>query len=98
MYYAVNIIDLAYWQEKEPIPINLMLLNKLDKSYQIDCEPNRIDGMALMGKTELEGVTEEMWQATIEVIRNGMGRLQGIPKSQLRIYQSKTGKGGWKRV
>lgn len=97
MRWAINIGDLANYQ-RDPeyqIMVDYMLLPVLDRDCKVDCEVGRFDGMALGVKNH---VTSERMKAIIKIVRNGLGERKGIHKNHLRIYQSKTGKGGWKRV
>ena len=45
-----------------------------------------------------ESVPDEQMQAILTIIRKGAGNLTANNKARLRVYQSKTGKGGWKRI
>jgi len=85
MKYAVNLSDLHG-------------ISKIDRFVIVECmikpitptlvrAEKTVDGTALL----LEG-NEERNKAIVDVIR------MKFPKHKLRCYESKTGRGGWKRV
>ncbi len=45
-------------------------------------------------QVESEGVSADQWSAIVTLLRTKFGR----QKHNYRLYQSKTGEGGWKRV
>lgn len=96
--HTVNIIDLAVIKREfsdQFHPINMLLNRDILSEETIDCEKGKIDGMAVRVNPNL---TDERWNAILLIIRNGAGGSQGIPKHKLRIYESKTGKGSWRRI
>ncbi len=91
--YAVNLCDLmAYGGVLSPV---LLILHPILTEEVRDCELHRIDGAALLVDPEVD---EDRWSAIFEIFRKGAGRLEPIPKYKLRIYESKTGRGSWKRI
>lgn len=94
MPWAINICDLGAYQSDHEykIMVDYMLLPVLSDVI-IDCEPGRIDGLAMAVKSH---VGESQMKAILDLVRNGLGKRKGVHKNLLRIY--KTGKGGWKRV
>ncbi len=96
--YAVNIVDLASVKKEfsgQFHPVNMLLNREILSEEMIDCEKGKIDGMAVRVNPNL---TDERWNAILLIVRNGAGGSQGIPKHKLRIYESKTGKGSWRRI
>ena len=97
MRYAVNIADLLIYAppNANTLPIGPLLLLQPVLEHEPDkvimAEYSRLDGMASLIK---EDCTQERWTAIYEVIRKQMN----IPKHKLRIYKSKSGKGGWERI
>ena len=97
MRYAVNIADLLIYDPPNlnTLPVGpLLLLQPVlesDRDKVIMAEYQRWDGMAVLIS---EDCTQERWDAIYEVVRKQMN----IPKYKLRIYKSKTGKGGWERI
>ena len=83
MYYAVNIIDMT----REPVIMGLLLSPVTPGRFQVDAEPGMVDGKALLIESEPERAL-----AICQVIRLKQ------PKHLLRCYESKTGKGGWRRI
>ena len=84
--YAVNIGD--WTAHRDDLALQIILTPIVDRhGSTIDTEPGRFDGMAIALVCP-----DEQAQAIVEVVR------LRIPKYALRFYQSKTGKGGWKRV
>jgi hypothetical protein len=92
--HAVNIADLTKDQFRKPFgPVMLMLQPILDLEQVVHCERDRFDGMAVLVREDLD---PERWAAIVEILRNGLGRMAGIPKHELRIYE---GSGRtWKRI
>jgi hypothetical protein len=93
--FAVNIGDLTTGQFRDPFcPARLLLQPVLDKNLtQVECEPGRFDGVGVL---VAEDVDPERWAAILTILRNGLGRMAGIPKHALRIYE---GSGRtWKRI
>jgi len=95
MFIAINLADLTHYIGPDTgllSPLKL-LLQPVTTDCTVRCEGNRFDGVAILVDTN-----PERWDAIYEIIRNGCGNLKPIPKYKLRIYQSKTGRGGWKRI
>ncbi len=94
MKYAVNLGDLTTFTRPDDI-LNpyMMLLQPVLTREIVNCEREHFDGMAV-----LVDATEERFEAILKIIREGLGKIKAVPKHKLRIYVSKTGKGGWKRV
>lgn len=97
--YAFNVADIHKYHADPEYGIMVQCLIKpvLDvdpTANLVECE-KALDGMGVMVR---EDVSEERMQALLELVRNGAGHRAGIHKNLLRIYYSKTGKGGWKRV
>lgn len=86
--YAINISDWSDFLTNKPTSPESFLLRPLLSEEQVKCEKN-IDGDALMVKQE---ITAERWEAVVSLLRKHHHR------NERRLYQSKTGKGGWKRV
>lgn len=99
MKYAVNIADLMSFRKPDALPEGpLLLLQPVlerDPDKVVNAEHNKWDGMASPVK---EDCPPERWDAIYQIIRHGINGHPGIPKHKLRIYQSKTGKGGWERI
>lgn len=68
-----------------------MLLTPVLTRETVECETGRFDGYGLRVQ---EDIDPERWGAIISLIRETWE----IGKAGLRIYESKTGNGGWKRV
>lgn len=85
MYYAMNVADAATFVQQEPAIFAMLVAPRLTKQI-VDAEPGRFDGMATLF-TDEPGT-----EAFIKVLRIRKS------KSALRIYRSKTGRGGWERV
>ena len=96
MFYAINLGDLAAHVDLDnPLSSPLgVLLNRVLTKEDVTCEPD-LTGRAVRVDP---GVPEAQWQAIYTMIRKGWGRQPGIEKHALRIYESETGKGGWKRI
>jgi len=93
--YAVNLADLSgIKQTRGPMCPPMLMLSDLLTDRIVKCEGNKVDGAALLLQAEPDRMT-----AVLDVLRNGAGRLPGIPKHQLRIYQaSSPDANAWKRV
>lgn len=94
MRYAINIYDwLADLKNKELNPQGLLLRNivNLESPEMVECEKTRIDGDSLLVGAD---ITAGQWNAIVTLLRDKFER----PKIRFRLYQSITGKGGWKRV
>lgn len=94
-YFAVNIVDMIARIELGKITFVGTLLQPVLTDYQVECERNRWDGVALRIRRDIPLCR---WMAIFDILRNGVGRIKPTPKNSLRIYQSKTGKGSWKRI
>lgn len=94
-YFAVNIADMTARIELGKITFVGTLLQPVLTDYQVECERNRWDGVAFRIRRDIPLFR---WMAIFDILRNGVGRIKPTPKNSLRIYQSKTGKGSWKRI
>jgi len=81
--FAVNLFDCMY-HERE-VPTGLLIRPHLTGQY-VEAEAT-LDGIA-----GILDCPEEQIRAIIHVIR------RKYPKNKWRFYESKTGKGGWKRI
>jgi len=72
-----------------------LLLAPVLLNEAVMCERERWDGMAAPVKPD---IPLERWEAIYQMIRGGLGRQVPIPKHKLRIYRSRTGRGGWERI
>ncbi len=96
MYTAINICDLTgYIKPGEVFSSMQLLLKPILTKNVVNCEGKRFDGDSLLVDPDIE---PKRWTAIYTIIREGCGNLEPIPKYKLRIYQSKTGKGSWKRI
>ena len=82
--YAVNLTD--WMTYKDDFELGL-LLEPIVERRVIECERQRLDGMALPLLCD-----ETRANAIVTLIRRRFHR------NRFRIYQSKTGRGGWKRI
>lgn len=80
--YAINIADLT--KDKDGVWAPFLIGPVSGQAVEAE---KRFDGMALTLACD-----EERAQAIVEVIR------LKYKKHEMRCYQSKTGKGGWKRI
>lgn len=87
MQYAINLGDLAGAHDPALNLILAPVIESKDGLGVVEAEPGEIGGMAVRFRCE-----EERLSALVAVIR------RKYEKNQLRIYQSKTGNGNWKRV
>ena len=90
MAYAINIADLTRaLQMPEHVALSLVLKQYLDDdaSRVVECEPGKIAGVGA-----LFTCSDEQVKALIGLIRTQLKR------HELRIYHSRTWRGGWKRV
>ena len=94
MRYAVNVADLTVLAQAQHPVLEWMLRPILTRETQM-CETKRVDSIAALVSSD---VPIEQWDAMFQIIRDGLGQWQGLRKHELRIYQSKTGNGGWKRI
>lgn len=91
MPYAINVADLVHWQ-RDPVhglPLQVLLATHLehDPEQVVYCNPERFDEVG----TRL-ACSERQAEAIVQLIR------RALKPYELRIYQSATGAGGWKRV
>lgn len=88
MFYAICLPDLtAIMQSPDALPVLLLLTPLIDQGQLVECEKRAIDGVGVLlnGRSERTG-------ATVRVLR------KRLAKNQLRVWQSKTGRKGWKRI
>lgn len=89
---AVNIGDfIAFFGPLHPVHI---LLRPLLTTEQVECEANKLAGIGVLVRAD---VSDEQWAAVMQILRQGLGQMRPIPKTILRIYEKRTGK-GWVRV
>lgn len=95
-HYAVNLIDYFTAVRGSPFhPYKLLLEKVLRIHDQVECEARRVDGTSIPVRRD---IPQERWNAIVELIRKGMGQCEPRSKHMFRIYESKTGKGSWKRI
>jgi len=82
--YAVNLADWTAYKDDFELR---WLLDPVVEQRFLYCERERLDGMALPITCD-----ETCANAIMTIIRRKFHR------NQFRIYQSKTGGGGWKRI
>lgn len=92
MRYAINISDLATFQDEATTLYNHMVLPKLTEKV-VSCEEG-LDGDGLL----LVPLPERQACAIIDILHNGIGRYKGTHRNHLRIYQQKEGSATWRRV
>ncbi len=96
MHIAINICDLTTFINPDgQLSFLQTLLGPVLTRETVEVEKGRIDGDAALIK---EDILPERWDAIYTIIRDGVGEREPIHKNKLRIYQSRTGKGGWKRI
>lgn len=92
-FYAVNLADLTIFSQEargrgfSPV---LTLIRPVLTEETVMCEGRRWDGTAV--RVSQEHVDSGRFDAVLELVR------RQVHKNKLRVYISKTGKGGWKRV
>lgn len=87
-FYAVNLADLANTPPSQDIGVQLLLAPVISKKTPpVEVEKRRFDGIGVVLTCD-----EERASAIVEILR------QKYKKYELRLYTSKTGAGGWKRV
>ena len=84
LHYAVNLGDLIIY--KDPMNPIRILLGPVLTDEAIEVAPDKVDGVALL----LDDSDPERLDAILQLLR------LKVPQRGLRLYQSKTGKGGWK--
>jgi hypothetical protein len=97
MERAVNLADLTKYADRGSIlnPVMLLLRPILTRQV-VHCEGDRFDGDALVVQADIE---DDRWEAIKTILRDGLGRREGIPKYALRIYETgKITNKTWKRV
>lgn len=85
MHYAINLYDLLNLQQRDPIASLLFSKERLGDVITVKRDKPGEDAIRLL-------CSEDQNVAIIELIR------KKYKKYQCRLYQSKTGKGGWKRI
>jgi hypothetical protein len=85
MNYAINIADLTRF--KDDLALSFLLGPVLDREQPIYINSRRWDEVG----ARLDG-DEERIQAVVALLR------LKFKKHELRIYRSRTGHGGWKRI
>jgi hypothetical protein len=93
MYYAMNIADLTRLKQEYPVVCDFMVAPVLTRET-VDVERGQVDGVGVM----VGAIPYDQLDAIIQALREGFGRFPGYPKHLLRIYQSHTGRGSWKRI
>ena len=83
MRYAINTYDMAI-----DLILSQFLLAPVLTDKNVQCEEG-LDGSATLVKPDVD---IEQLSAIVEIIR------KKYPPHRFRIYESRTGKGGWKRV
>lgn len=95
-YFAVNIADMTAHIEPGKISFVGTLLQPVLTDERVECErKSRWDGISLRIRRD---IPLSRWMAILDILRNGVGSQKPTRKNSLRIYQSKTGKGSWKRI
>jgi hypothetical protein len=86
MYYAVNLADLT--ARKDDLCLKMLLVPVVDLDAPIvEVERDRFDGMGIK-----LNCTEGRGAAIVSILR------QKFKRHKLRLYESKTGRKGWKRI
>jgi hypothetical protein len=93
MKYAMNICDLTTLKQEYPIICDFMVAPVLARDT-VEVERGRVDGTGVL----VNDIPATQWDAIVKVLRDGLGRFPGYHKNLLRIYESKTGTGGWRRI
>ena len=90
MPYAVNICDMtAFVGPDEPLNIFALLLNPVTPGrVMVKANPKYLDEGAILLECD-----EERAEAICLILRRKFPE-----KWKMRLYHSKTGKGGWKRI
>lgn len=89
---AVNVGDfIARFGPLHPAHI---LLRPLLTTGQVECEADKLSGVGVLVRAD---VSQEQWEAVMQILREGLGQMKPIPKTILRIYEKRKGK-GWVRV
>jgi hypothetical protein len=85
MFYAVNVADLA-GQDVDPF-LKMLVSPVIASRITVACEHTRFDGIGV-----LLDCGSERAEAIVQLVRKKYKRYQ------VRLYRSKSGLGGWKRV
>ncbi len=94
MKYAMNVADLTTLKQDYPIICDFMVAPVLTRET-VEVERGRVDGVGVLVQ---DTVPDSRREALFSVLRDGLGAFPGYPRNLLRIYQSATGHGGWKRI
>lgn len=96
-HYAVNLADYhGLVGDSSFHPVKLLFNPVLMvEDNLVTCEGRRWDGEAIRVKQD---TPQERWDAIVQIMREGVGKLPTYHRNKFRIYKSKTGKGSWKRI
>ena len=83
MHYAINVADMS----RDSFLCSLLISPVTSSRQFVEAEKGRVDGSAILLECNAEHA-----DAIIQVIRKKWA------KHLIRCYQSKTGRGGWKRI
>ncbi len=90
MRYAVNLYDwIPFW--KDPLSGPALLLQPNLVREVVQCVKDRMDEDAVLVRPDMPA---EQWAAMVKIIRESWG----MHRNKYRLYQSRTGKGGWERL
>lgn len=98
MERAVNLCNLTKYTDDRAGLLNpvMLFLRPILTQQVVECEGKRIDGAALVVRVDVE---EDRWEAIKTILRDGIGRLEPIPRHVLRIYETgKITNKTWRRV
>ena len=84
MSYAVHLFDLQVWREHLPV---MALLGPVLSDRTVTVSTRDIAGEAIVLNCD-----DERGEAIVAVLR------LRVPRDRLRMYHSRTGKGGWRAV
>ena len=90
--WAVNVGD--FIARFGPLHPAYILLRPLLTTEQVECERGQVSGIGVLVRGD---VSNEQWEAVMHILRQGLGQFKPIPKTILRIYEKRKGK-GWVRV
>ena len=94
-HYAVNLTDYHNLVANSPFhPVKLMFNQMLEESL-VTCERGKGDGKAIRVKRD---IPQKQWDDIMQITREGLGNLPAHHRNLFRIYESKTGKGSWRRI
>ncbi len=95
MRFAVNMYDWAELydgpNENSLLSPEWLLLSGIITLEIVACERLRPDGDSLLVEASVD---QQRWAAIVEILRGKLGH----HKNKRRLYQSKTGNGGWQRI